>query len=251
MFDIAFLDVLRRRELELVVGELELGACVLEFGAGSGTQARELRSRGFTVIAIDLPASDYSGQRVFPVIDYDGYHIPLSDGSVDIIYSSNVLEHVSNLPQILAEFRRTLKPDGYCVHLMPSVAWRAWTFASGIPTAAMAAVRILRSLILPSPVHTRGFRKDIKALVAGLVPIGHGTSVEGLSELWTFSVPSWRSKFRKGRFRVDAVRPVGIFHTGHMLAGRRLSPRTRERLAKWIGSAANVFVIRPDRQASE
>lgn len=252
MFDKTFLDTLRKHELQLLVGKLKPGARILEFGAGTGTQARELERLGFDVVAVDLPTSGYAEERVFPVVDYDGSRIPLPDSSVDVIFSSNVLEHVEPLPEILAEFHRTLKPNGYCVHLIPSVAWRAWTFAAGIPNSAIAAWQIFRDLILPpKDLPMRTFRENFKTVAAGVLPLGHGTSFEGISEFWTFSVPCWRMRFRKAGFVMESVHPLGVFHTGHMLAGKRLTVRTRERLAKRIGSAANIFVIRPQPGAHD
>ena len=51
--------------------ELRPGSRLLEFGAGTGTQARALAERGMDVVAIDLAVSGYAQDRVFPVIDYD------------------------------------------------------------------------------------------------------------------------------------------------------------------------------------
>jgi 2-polyprenyl-3-methyl-5-hydroxy-6-metoxy-1,4-benzoquinol methylase len=66
----------------------------LEFGAGTGKQALELQRRGFRVTAIEMLTSNYAEHRVFPILDYDGATIPLADASVDVVYSSNVLEHI-------------------------------------------------------------------------------------------------------------------------------------------------------------
>lgn len=249
MFDLHFLSALRTRELDLCCGAIRAGARVLEFGAGTGTQAQQLHMKGFDVVAIDLSHSNYSPDRVFPVIDYDGRHIPLPDHSVDVIFSSNVLEHVEDLPQILSEFRRVLTPGGYCVHLMPSVAWRAWTFVTGIPTALIASWRVIRDMVAPPSIgRVAALRRNLKAIAGGLLPLGHGTSIEGFSELWTFSIRAWRSTFRAAGFVVDAVRPVGVFHTGHMLAGSKLSVASRERLALRLGSAAHLYIVHPVAQ---
>lgn len=252
MFDLNFLSKLRMRELDFVSCEIKSGARILEFGAGAGTQALELQARGFEVLAIDLMHSDYYPDRVFPVIDYDGRHIPFPDQSIDIIFSSNVLEHVEDLPQILEEFRRVLSPEGYCVHLMPSVAWRAWTFATGFPTALVAILHLIRDLLIsPNMGRAVALRKNLKAIAGGLLPLGHGTSIEGISELWTFSVPAWRAVFCKAGFTVDSVRTIGVFHTGNMLAGSRLSISHRERIAQLLGGAANIFIVRPTAQRPE
>ena len=132
MADLSHLSILRQREIEQLLPLLPRGARILEFGAGTGQQAKYLRDQGFDVTAIDLASSNYAGERVFPVQDYDGQHIPLDDGSIDVIFSSNVLEHVENLSVIFSEFRRNQKPGGFGLHVVPTSAWRLWTFAAGL-----------------------------------------------------------------------------------------------------------------------
>ena len=129
---------------------------------------------------------------------------------------------------------------------MPSVAWRVWTFAAGPPTAIVAAARFVAEFIRPPADATRiqAAVRNLKTGVGALLPIGHGTSFEGISELWTFSVTAWRTKFEKYGFQVDRWRPVGLFHTGHMVLGPRASIAWRKRWATRIGSAANLFLVR-------
>lgn len=247
MFDVAFLNELRLAEVDLVCEEIRSDASVLEFGAGTGVQAKALSDRGLNVVAIDLEQSGYSKCRVFPVLDYDGRCIPLADASVDVVFSSNVLEHVQDLPFTLSQCLRVLRPGGYQVHVMPSVAWRVWTFVSGVPTCAVATAGLVQSAFSPS---FRGTRRKVmfqhlKTILGAVLPIGHGTSWEGLSELWTFSARSWSSRFEKNGFVVVKSRPVGLFHTGHMLLGPRLSIDIRRSLGRWLGSAATVYVVRP------
>lgn len=244
MFNIAFLNDLRRAESDLVSGDLGEKNRLLEFGAGVGVQARHLAGRGHDVVAVDLADSTYAKMRVFPILEYDGVTLPLDDGSIDVIFSSNVLEHVENLEVISREFSRVLRPGGYCVHVLPSVSWRAWTLASGYPNLVPAFARIVRGLFRSGDRAAR-LKADVRAAAGCVVPVGHGVAKEAFSELWTFSVPAWRRRFRQTGFSVETVRPLGIFHTGHMLLGPQLSTDARQRLSSVFGSAANVFVVRP------
>ncbi|MBI3147063.1 MAG: class I SAM-dependent methyltransferase [Betaproteobacteria bacterium] len=248
MFNVNFLNRLREAELELVMENFRPGARILDFGAGTGAQASYLTARGYNVVAIDLPASGYGDSRVFPIIDYDGGIIPLPDASIDIVFSSNVLEHVDGFGRVMAEFRRVLREGGYCVHLMPSVPWRAWTFLAGLPTAVTAAGRLAADFTRPPAGVTRAQAalQNLKTGVGALIPIGHGTSPEGVSELWTFSATCWRSKFEAQRFRVLRWYPLGLFHTGHMVLGPRFSIQQRRCWSARLGSAANVFVVEPE-----
>ena len=227
MFNVEFLNRLRSAEVKELAAAIPSGARVLDFGAGTGKQARQLAEMGFDVVAIDLPSSEYAGHRIFPVTDYDGRHIPLPDHSVDAILSSNVLEHVEDLPGILAEFRRVLKPGGLGVHAMPTPAWRFWTFVAGPPTSLVALSKL-----------------KLKAALAALLPLGHGISKEGISELWTFSPRRWRRIFRANGMEVVDDRPIGIFYTGHFLLADKLSFERRGRLSRTFGSGAHVYVVR-------
>jgi SAM-dependent methyltransferase len=246
MFDVSFLNRLRAAELDTVMPEIAGAKRVLEFGAGTGEQARRLFEAGFDVVAIDLQTSNYTGDRVFPVTDYDGQTIPLDEASVDAVYSSNVLEHIPRLEDVFAEFRRVLKPGGRCIHVLPSVAWRAWTLASGYPAAAVVTGRLVMELIRP-PAGTGRLDqalRNVRSIAADVLPLGHGVAKDAFSELWTFSTAAWVSRFKQNGFVVEHVKPVSIFYTGHMLLGPSLELQRRKRLAAILGSANYMYVMR-------
>lgn len=247
MFNVPYLNELRLVEMERLASYIPAGAKVLEFGAGTGQQARFLTDRGFDVAAVDLANSTYSEHLVFPVRRYDGEHIPLEDHSIDVIFSSNVLEHVENVPAIMSEFRRILRPSGFGIHVMPTPAWRFWTFASGVANSAVAATHIPKELIKPAAGQSRwrALKQNVRTIAAGLLPLGHGASPEGISELYTFSRRAWLNTFDKYGFDVVKDRPIGLFYTGHMLFGGRLSFSRREKLSRSLGSATRIYIVKP------
>ena len=252
MFNVAYLKLLRAEELERIVPLLPSDARILELGAGTGDQAKLLSERGFDVIAIDLTSSDYAAARVFPITEYDGKHIPVPSESIDVTFSSNVLEHVENLSELLPEFRRILRPGGFGIHIMPTPAWRLWTFVAGFPTALIAlGCLVFQVLRRPDGLTARAaVTTNLKTAVAAILPLGHGTSIEGFSEFWTFSAAAWRRKFARHGFDVVAEHPIGLFYTGHMLMGPRLSFQARARLSRIWGSATRIYVVhncRPGR----
>jgi SAM-dependent methyltransferase len=239
------------KEMEQLLPLLPVNARILEFGAGTGQQARFLSDRGFDVTAIDLASSNYAAARVFPVQEYDGHHIPLKDNSIDIVFSSNVLEHVANHGEIFAEFRRVLKPGGFALHVLPTPAWRFWTFVTGA-VASLGAAAVL-------PVHLAGaagnqrrvalLGRGLRRIVSGFIPRGHGTSAEGFSELWTFSRFAWLRKFRRHGFELIEDLPMGLFYTGVMLRGPALSFPTRRALSRTLGSASHLYKLKVQSQS--
>lgn len=147
MFSIEHLHTLRTAEIDKIVAFFRPGARVLEIGAGTGHQALDLFRRGIDITAIEIPSSNYAQARVFSVTEYDGRQIPFDDASFDIVFSSNVMEHVPDLHQTNREIQRILRPSGYCVHVMPTHVWRFWTTLSAFP-AAFQHASVLKSKLL-------------------------------------------------------------------------------------------------------
>ncbi len=251
MFSVEFLHVIREYEYKKIVERFPPGIRILEIGGGTGYQAKRLTEDGFVVDSIDIPASEYAGQQEFLVQPYDGRNIPFPEDSFDVVFSSNVLEHVLDLPYLQAEIKRVLKPSGYCVHLMPTGAWRFWTNLAHY-TELFQRLIGLAPRLLPN-----GFSKpalsDVMSVLRlmattaehyAIVP-RHGEAGNALSEMMTFSSRHWKKHFISQLFAIDETTGVGLFYTGHMVLGPRLSLRTRQRMSKWLGSACVIYVVRP------
>jgi len=252
MFSIVHLNTLRGAEVERVVAWFAPGARVLELGAGTGQQSRELAARGFAVEAIELAASNYAGDRLFPITDYDGRHIPFPDRSFDIVYSSNVLEHVPDLAQIHKEIRRVLRSDGRAVHVLPTHAWRFWTTISAFPTGVQCAAASSSQLRPHWPPSISEARRLLGAGLQAGRHLGsafrqrrHGERGNLLTETWLFLPKLWRRNFTRNGFKVLRDEPMGLFYTGNMTFGARWSLAKRARLARVLGSACHIFELQP------
>jgi SAM-dependent methyltransferase len=236
--DLGYLERLRLQELEAVLPHLPRGARVLEIGAGTGAQARELDARGWSAEAVDLASSPYAGARVFPVRDYDGRTLPFPDGSFDVVFSSNALEHIRELDAFLAETRRVLRSGGIAIHVLPTTTWRLWT------TLALYALRPWQRARpelpgAPTPTAAARERRGLGALCSRR----HGEHGNAWSELYLFSRYRWRSVFRRARFALSAERPSRLFYTGCSLLGDRVTLSTRRRLSRMLGSSSRVWIL--------
>ena len=103
---------------------------ILDFGFGDGFQSHFFKKKKFNVSAIDINKNEEISKNSINFLVYDGKQIPLDDKKFDIVFSSNVLEHLTNLDQIQREIYRVLKDDGFCIHILPSSSWRFWTILS-------------------------------------------------------------------------------------------------------------------------
>lgn len=114
----------------------EAGAIkVLDFGCGTGSFVRRLRSLGYDAhgcdIGVDwqdpdsdwsrgLPAEAWESSAHLHAIDATPYRLPFPDHTFDAVVSITVMEHVQNKAEAFAEIARVLKPEGQAIHLFPS-----------------------------------------------------------------------------------------------------------------------------------
>ncbi len=105
-----------------------LGGRVLDAGSGAGYGAAYLARHGGKVLALD--ASDiaithsrqrYAGDPVtFERADLNA-PLSLGDAQFDVVFSSNVFEHVGNVDGLAAECARVLVPTGILVVAVPPI----------------------------------------------------------------------------------------------------------------------------------
>jgi SAM-dependent methyltransferase len=246
------LDAVRVAEIDKVASFLPARARILEIGAGTGKQALELQRRGFEVTAIEIADSNYTPHRVFPIQDYDGRMIPLPDASIDVVFSSNVLEHVPDLSRMHAEIRRVLAPGGTCIHALPTHTWRLWTTLTSYIEAVSFSISSIPQLVPRAAPRAAELRRLRHAWywtarhAAGLcLPRRHGERGNVISELWLFHPRWWRRNFEENGFTVVAHEPMGLFYTGQQLLGLHLGISARERLARLLGSSCYLFKLVP------
>lgn len=105
--------------LNLVVSEARDAAVAVDFGAGIGTFASELRKYGTRVICVE---PDLSLCRSLKVMKFEAYDslASIPEKSVPYIYSLNVLEHIEDDVGVLQELFRRLRPGGRLLIYVPA-----------------------------------------------------------------------------------------------------------------------------------
>lgn len=97
------------------------GKSVLDLGSAGGFMAEALHDRGALVTAIDPAEKAIAAARTHAkltgrAICYDigvGEHLPYPDAAFDAVVCVDVLEHVTDIHQVLAEVSRVLRPGGW------------------------------------------------------------------------------------------------------------------------------------------
>ncbi len=116
------------RRLEEICGTLD-GLRVLEVGSGSGSRAVAVALRGAEVAGIEPSEAGVEASRLraarYPGIEAQfqvgvGERLPFPDGSFDLVFSTEVLQHVQDLSRTIAETARVLRPGGHCYHEGPN-----------------------------------------------------------------------------------------------------------------------------------
>ena len=90
------------------------GRIVLDVGGGPGYFADAFREAGATYLAVDADAGELAARgRPGPgVVLGSGMQLPVRTGSVDVCFSSNVLEHVRRPWDMADEMVRVTRPGG-------------------------------------------------------------------------------------------------------------------------------------------
>jgi len=106
--------IARKSVGELMVRGVDLSTRhVVELAAGAGGYSTTLWESSKSFLATDLHPNPYFEQRGIPFMQFDATGpFPLDSGSVHLIYTSSLIEHVARPLSLLRECKRVLCKDG-------------------------------------------------------------------------------------------------------------------------------------------
>lgn len=226
-------DFILERRRRLVAPYLHAHDRLLDFGCGSGTQTVTFLDAVRVVLGVDVDASFLRAcaQRLARAGDganaaasrYDGRVLGVRSGSIDTVVSFEVLEHVEDEQQALAEIHRVLVPGGRLCLTVPNRWWIFETHGADLPWLPWNRVPFFSWL--PKRIHDRWARARIyrRREIVGLLR-AHGFEVERSAYVTApmdVARPSvLKHLLRRTIFRPDTT-PVPGFATAVLVIARK------------------------------
>jgi len=157
----------------------------LELGAGNGAQSVTIAKHCAKLICTELD-KDKSKPRNIPNVKYlicDAEDLSrFSNHRFDLIFSSNMIEHLNNPINCLKECKRVLAKDGIIIVTVPNRTWKVFSF--------------FLSFLRPR------------------IPRVHGTSSNHITEFISFNPKNWENKFKEADLKIS--KRINLpFYVGH------------------------------------
>jgi len=182
------------------------GAVLLDMACGAGLLAPHVAGKGYRHVGVDLSATALPQAADHGVTPVRGnvVALPFADDSVDVVSAGEILEHVTDLPGVLAEACRVLRPGGRLV--LDTIA----ATAIGRFVTVTVGERIRGGA--PKGIHDPALFVDRTVLVAECARHGVPLQLRGLR-------PSFRSLLAWRLGRTDRVRMVPTRSTSVLFQG--------------------------------
>jgi len=228
------LHSIRAREVSLIFRRCpdKVFEAALELGAGDGYQSRLLVRYVGRLVVTDIrwhTMEKLNARIEQRICDAESVEAYFHEGEFDLVYSSNLLEHLPNPGSALRGIFKVLKNDGITIHIMPSQFWKLCQLGLFYPDLALRLFeagaqpdtlkRFLRRRILgKDPPPTRDLLWDpmnnpkMPAKPIGfwrqlLWPRPHGAYATNLHEFLAFRRSRWVGELSDAGFHVRKIFP--------------------------------------------
>jgi SAM-dependent methyltransferase len=231
-----YYDGLRHREFVAIFAGCppHVFQTALELGAGHGVQTRLLTQYAASIISTDLNPSILDNRPApsiqYAICDAEAVAHQFAPAQFDLVFSSNLLEHLPNVETALQGMRQVLRDDGIMVHVMPSPFWKVCHVCCYLPNHAITLLekvtepgglqKLVRKLTgwkdQAATTHRFGNnpktqRKRRSLLHRWLLPKPHGVSEQNFQELYAFSQERWLKAFRSANLHVVKIKKGPVF----------------------------------------
>ncbi|MBC7259178.1 MAG: class I SAM-dependent methyltransferase [Chloroflexi bacterium] len=268
-----WLHAYRTREMDIIFRDCPDGVFAegLELGAGDGFQSallvkyvRRLIATDLNPAILSLPSHDAVD---YQVLDAEEVGDAFPPGSFDLVFSSNLLEHLPAPQRALTGIHRVLKDDGVTIHVVPSPFWKLCELLLYFPNhiivlleqvLARGGGRVLADKVrrhtptghAPAPVapdadnNPKTRKRPHSFLYRWFIPETHGVSLGHLEEFRAFRKSRWLAEFRKADLEVVAVRK------GPVASGYGFGLNTLRRWLERLGFTSEYIYVAKKRGQS-
>lgn len=213
---IKYLHKLRLKELEIIKPFLQTGFDeAIEIGAGDGFQSQILAKH-----CLKLYCTEINELRIkklpnpnieYMICDAETINDFFAEYSIDLVFSSNLLEHLSNPAAALKGIKKILKNEGLNIHIIPNPFFTFTIFLFHYPNFFLMKLEKLINLLFIRNRKEMGerisFENNIKVTKKFnkmynilKLPKPHGVSESFFQELKLFSKKRWINLFEKEEF---------------------------------------------------
>ena len=217
-----YLHRLRRREIEIIFRHCPAHAFRrgLELGAGDAFQSDLLARYVQTLVVTDFSARilehPSTPQRIHRVCDAEEVAQVFAPAEFDLVFSSNMMEHVPRPERALAGVHRVLRDDGIAIHVMPSPFWKLCQMAGFHLDAFLTRLERYSSGNLPqfngsagdsAPADENNLKleRSYGRLRRLLWPVPHGVSFKNWQEFFVFRRVYWQRQLEAAGFQMVAI----------------------------------------------
>lgn len=243
-------------------GTFEMG---LEIGAGDCYQSgllrkyvRRLTCTDYLLDPEDLPARDGVTYRS---CDAEALRECFGPGQFDIVFSSNVFEHLPDPERALRGVHAVLKDDGVTINIMPNPFWKLTQLLLFYPAKAADLAELIAD-----PTERARARRAMSRKLRRFLPLSKGESLEGghghvdnnpkgtrrppsTIRLWVWPFPHGAYRTNVGElFAYRRLRWVAMFRAegfdvlavlnGPVTSGYRIGPRSLGLMLERLGLAS-------------
>jgi SAM-dependent methyltransferase len=248
----------RRLEIESIkriIGQQQVNnPKILEIGAGDGYMSKVLSEAGFNVTSTDPAPRE---PLKYDIQEMNAYEMRFEDSSHDIIVSSNVLEHILDLPKAFSEMKRVLKNGGIMIHAVPTVHCNIVTMLVQ-PLAYFRNIFLLlsgrakikvnknRTKFVQFLIYSYKVAANILNPLRLIVAKGHGTSRNRFRALYVWRRAHWSRIFHENGLEVGSIERVVYLYSMHKLFPFRMD-RFRRIMGKKFNSV-DIYCLKKNYQ---
>lgn len=140
----------------------------------------------------------------------DGEYLPFKDNLFDIVYSSNVLEHIQDKSKALDEMKRVLDDNGTIIIMVPTATWRILSCVTYCPVIPHSLLKLMvKRIRLENKTNNYSEKITVKnekhPLTCYFLPSVHGAYQNIFEETKSYLIRNWLKLFRNNRLEVVKV----------------------------------------------